>query len=663
MAEPGLALRGIPPAFPRLFSPLAIGRALTLRNRIVVSPHTTVFADPGGYPGQREADYQAARARGGVALSVLGTSVVHPSSSMDYGVLAILDDGYVPAYRRVADAVHEHGAALFAQLNHQGLAARGGGAGRPLQAPSAVASFIHGEVPQTLELALIREIVQAFAAAAARCRRAGVDGVLVHAAHGYLLNQFLSPLTNLRTDAYGGSLDNRLRLLLEVLAAIRAAAGETYPVGVRLSVDEYLPGGLTLDESLAIVRRLDASGLVDYLDVSSGVDYDWLSRSRHYPAMYWPEGTWVDLAARVKAVVGIPVACAGRIRDPAQAERLLAEGKLDLVQMARALIADPEWAQKAREGRVDEIRPCLYVNVGCYGRLYRGLPISCVQNPSVGREGELGVIPRAERARRIAVVGGGPAGMEAALVARQRGHAVVLFERDGRLGGQMRTAARAPGRGELLRGVAYLEHELARLGVDVRLDADAGVDRVLAERPDAVVVATGSDAAPLDAVPAGAAGVFSAREVLDGRARPGRRVVVVDGLGRLAAASAADHLAAEGHEVTLVARDYAVGFNIDHTTRPVVERRLREGGVREVTGTAVVGFADGAVLVRDCFTGREWRLDGVDALVHDVGGRVRDGLYHALVTAGVETHRVGDCVAPRGLEEAYHEGFAVGLAL
>jgi mycofactocin system FadH/OYE family oxidoreductase 2 len=622
-----------------------------------------MYADPDGAPSVRDADYQAARARGGIALSVLGTSVVHPSSTRHFGVLANLDESYVPAYRRVADAVHAHGAALFAQLNHQGMAAHGAGAGRPLLAPSAVPSYIHGEVPAELDAPRIREIVAAFAAAADRCRRARLDGVLIHAAHGYLLNQFLSPLTNRRTDVYGGSLDNRVRLLLEVLAAIRGAVGRELVVGVRLSVDELVPGGLTLDDSLPIARRLAESGLVDYLDVSSGVDYDWLSLGRHYPGMHWPEATWVHLAAAVKAAVAVPVACAGRIREPEQAERLLAEGALDLVQMARALIADPEWVNKARGGRVNEIRPCLYISSGCLEHLARGLPIGCVQNPTVGREGEHGTIAPAGAPKSVVVAGGGPAGMEAALVARQRGHRVVLLERDGALGGQMRTAARAPGRAELLRGIAFLERELARCGVDVRLGADADAAAVLRLSPDAVVVATGSDPAPLDVPGAARPSVCSVRDVLDGRAASGPHVVVVDGLGGLGAASAAEHLARAGHEVTIVTRDYAVGGHIDHTTRPAVERRLRETGVRQLTGTAVVRVAERAVELRDCFSERAWTLDGVDAVVHDMGGRPREALYHALAAAGVAAYRVGDCVAPRGLEEAYHEGWAVALSL
>lgn len=649
-------------SFPHLFSPLRIN-ALTLRNRIAFSPHTTGFAAQGGCLTEREAAYQAARAHGGVALTVLGTNVVHCSSTLDYGVLGNFDDSYIAGYKLVSDAVHTYGTKIFAQLNHQGGTAVRKDSPPHLSAPSPFASYLHNDIPQEMDRALIQEIVRAFGDAAARCQRGGLDGVLIHAAHGYLLNQFLSPLTNHRTDEYGGSLENRMRALVEVLGSVRGATGADYPVGVRLSVDEYVPGGLRLDASLEIATRLEASGLIDYLDVSTGVGYDLYSEAKHYPSMQFPPLTWVDLAAEVKRVVKIPVACAGRIRTPAEAEAILREGKVDLVQMARALIADPKWANKARAGRTNEIRPCMYISSGCLGRLHRGLAISCVQNPSVGREREFETIGPAEAPKRVIVVGGGPAGMQAAMTARERGHAVILLERTARLGGQARIAARAPQRGEILNAILFLERELARHDVGIRLNTNAGVDAILSESPDVVIVATGADAGGLGPERADTRRSFSARAILQYCLTLCGRIVVMDGLGRIAASSAAQFLAGRGCEVFLTSRSYATGANIDATTRPIIEKTLRESGVTMLAGQEVVAFEEERVTLRDCFTGRASVLRDINGLVYDSGGRAQDALYHELVARGVNTFRVGDCVAPRGMEEAWREGFEAALKI
>lgn len=630
---------------------------MTLRNRVVLSPHTTGFAAPGGYLTEREAAYQAARARGGVALTVLGTNIVHRSSTLDYGVLGNLDDSYIAGYQLVSEAVHQHGAKIFAQLNHQGSTAVRRDTPPYLSAPSPFSSYVHNQVPQEMDRALILEIVDAFGAAAERCQRGGLDGVLIHAAHGYLLNQFLSPLTNHRADEYGGSLENRMRALMQVLQSVRDATGPAYPIGVRLSVDEYVPGGLTLKDSVEIAKQLDASPLVDYLDISTGVGYDWYSEAKHYPGMQFPPLTWVELAAEIKRAVNIPVSCAGRIRTPAEAEQLLHDGALDLVQMARALIADPEWVNKARDNRTAEIRPCMYISSGCLGRLHRGQGISCVQNPTVGREREFQNIPRAASSKRVLVVGGGPAGMQAAVTAAERGHNVILFERTAQLGGQARIAAQAPGRSEILNAILFLERELKRNNVEVRLNREARTETLLQENPDVVIIATGAEAAWIQIEHADKARMFSARDILQHHLILRGRIVVVDGLGRIAAANAAQFLAQRGCNVFITSRSYAIGANIDSTTRPVIEAALRESQVTRLPGQAVVSFEKDRVTLRDCFSGAASHLSEISALVYDMGGRANDTLYHQLVALGVNVVRIGDCVAPRDMEDAWREGF------
>src|SRR5262245_54718519 len=439
-------------SFDQLFSPLQIG-PLTARNRVVLGAHFTMYSEPApvfgepGYFGERLGRYLADRARGGAGVIIAGQAQVHPTTAyqMHNNAVAWRPEA-VPHFRRLTDQVRAHGALAFLQLAHNGGVNQGPWSKLPAWAPSEVANSL--EAPKVLERADIAELVEHFALSAHHAAAGGFDGIEIHGAHGYLIHEFLSPRHNRRTDEYGGSLDNRLRFAVEVLTAVRAAVGSTVAVGLRLVGDEELGGnGLTAVEAAEIGARLEQRGLVDFLDVSVGISGIGMVRP-----VYVPHGFGVYAARAVKAAVQqVPVFAVHRILTPDEAEAILARGDADAINLVRALIADPEWVSKAARGASAEIRKCTGCNQGCYGNLTLGLPITCVTNPAVGRDGELGLgtLEPAPRSKRVVVVGGGPAGLEAAWVAAARGHRVTVLERSGELGGKIRLAQRLPGRAEL----------------------------------------------------------------------------------------------------------------------------------------------------------------------------------------------------------------------
>src|SRR3989475_663381 len=514
-----------------LFTPIQVG-ALTLENRIYSSGHAEAMAD-GGRPTERLRRYHEAKARGGCALTIFGgSSSVHPSSpAAAWKQIANHDDSVIPGYRAIADAVHAHGCRVFTQLTHLGRRAQSDPeAGHALLAPSQIPERVHREVPHELEAEQIAELVRAFGEAARRCRDGGLDGIEISMAHNHLIDQFWSPAFNQRLDEYGGSLDNRMRFGLEVLTEIRRRVGRDFVVGARISGDELTPGGLSASDMASIARRLAASGLVDFLSIiGGGAHTSWLQAAA-VPNMSFGAGLYVPLAAQVKAAApGVAILHASRIVDPVHADRLVAAGEIDVVGMTRALIADPELPRKAREGRLGDIRRCVGANEGCIDRIYQGKAVTCVQNPATGRERELGDVRPAATAKRVVVVGGGVAGLEAARVAALRGCRVVLMEKAAELGGQILLAARAPARAEYAGIVRFLASQVEKLGVDVRLGMEATPALVLGEHPDAVVVATGSHP-HIPPVP-GSDGkhVVTDRDVPGGEATAGRNVVLATG--------------------------------------------------------------------------------------------------------------------------------------
>ncbi len=649
-------------SFPTLFSPLRIGE-VQLRNRLVLGGHGTRFVDwHEHHVTERQADYFAERAKGGVAAIIQGSAMVHPTGLATSGVNEIWSDTSIPSYRMLADAVHEHGTVMIGQLSHLGRQGHTFGAQRELWAPSAIPDPASRVVPHAMTRRDIVEVIDAYRSAAARFLEADFDGIEVYLAHGYLLCEFLSRFSNTREDEYGGSLQNRLRLPLEVLRAVREEVGAGVPVGIRVSADEFSPDGLGVEETMEIVQRLLDAVRIDYVSVTQS---NYASMETMIPDMSFSRAPYVHYAAAIRDITqGVPVLTVARIVTPELCESLLTDGTADAICLVRPLIADPEFANKAREGRREQIRECISCNVGCRGGPHRGLPIACLVNPAVGHEKEWGIgkLQRAERSRRVLVVGGGPAGLKAAETAALRGHDVTLIEAQERLGGQVLIAAAAmPYRDEFANSVRQLESEILRLGVQVERGRAVDAATVTSLAPDVVVIATGSVPSRPSLPGAGADRMITAQDaILHGV--EGSRVVLLDGgEADWKALTTAERLAADGHEVSLVS-PVTVGAEIDVFSRPPLLRRLRRAGVRFIEYHTATAVHLDRVTVRENFTSEEHDLP-VDAVVTAWYGRASDELFHQLAELGLEVYAVGDCLAPRRAIDAIWDGFRIGREL
>ncbi len=648
-------------AFPRLFSPLALGR-VTVKNRIVSTSHDAHFG-VNGLPGDRYIRYHVEKAKGGAGLvQAFGTTSVHPTSPGGAGNINNYDESIIPPFRALADAVHAYGALITCQLVHRGRRASSLASRRPLLFPSDQPNERTGEIPHAMSTADIRMVVDAYAAAAERTCRAGFDGVEIAMFGDMLPDAFLSPAANRRTDAYGGTFERRLRFPTDVLRAVREAIGSNPLLFVRVSGDDFLPGELSPDERLEVARRLDALMLIDVFSVTGGTVKSLQGRPRHVPSSYFPHGIYLPLAAAYKRALSVPVLYAGRIVHPEEAETALADGAADLIGMTRAIIADPDMPRKAQAGHTEEIRLCVGANEGCIGRLYQGLSIECVHNPSIGREAELGDLQATRSPRRVVVVGGGPGGLEAARVAAARGHAVTLFERRRELGGQVLTAARAPGRAEYIGIARWLAAQVHVHKVDVRLGVSATRDDVLALRPDVVIIATGSIPRPPSAANGAATKVIAAREVLDGDAAVGRRVVVLAEDPHMTGPTTADFLAGQGCQVRLISPFQTIGDAIDDTLKPIILQRLLTRGVECLPLYTAAELRPGMVIAQHILTGATVSLE-CDSIVSACGGRADDELFQALQDTGPAIHLIGDALAPRRVHDAMLEATRVARAI
>lgn len=608
---------------------------LLIKNRIVFPAMCTKYAAPDGGVTERMLRYYEERAKGGAGLVTIEATSVDPTGNSFSRGLSIADDARLPGLTDLARRVKRHGARISIQLQHGGRAALPQFSGHAVPLVSAIPGVTPYDNSVILSEEEIARLVECWGKAAIRAREAGFDAVEIHGAHGYLINQFMSPLTNLREDAYGGSFENRMRFPLEVLRAVRKQVGPDFPILFRYSMEEFMPGGIDMEQAVRIAKVMADNG-VDMLNVSIGI-----GESVEYiiPPASVPDGWNADRAAAIKRAVGsrIPVAVVGRICNRKAAENIIASGKADLVAMGRALLADPFLPAKLAEGRDDEILTCIGCNEGCTGMLNECRPISCALNPRTGYEDDY-PMTQADAPKAVVVIGGGPAGCEAALTAAQRGHKVVLFEATSTLGGLANIAALPPGKGVFATLGTYFSTMLPRAGVDVRLNTKADADAVRALHPDHVIVATGGT--PI--VPRFCAGspVVLAQDILTGAAQAGSRVLVIG--GGLVGSETAEFLADKGREVTVVELRDGIALDMEYKTRQMLMPKLAALGVVCLTETEVLEIGcNGNIKVKTPYLEKE--LSGFDTVVVALGYRPDAALCADLAAADIDFVQVGDC--------------------
>ncbi len=632
----------------KLWEPFRIGR-MELKNRVVMPPMVTRYASDGGFVTKRTKDYYEARARGGAGLIIVEATYVHRQGWAFPNQIGISDDKFIPGMRELVDVVHKHGARIGIQIHHGGREAKSTVNGLQPVSASPLPGLA-GETPREMAVEEIAETAAYFADAALRAKTAGFDGVELHAAHGYLIDQFLSPNSNKRKDEYGGSVRNRARFLLEIIADVIEAVGDDYPVWCRMDGKEYGVEGITLEDAQKTARLVQEAGLAA-IHVSAWGPASPTNRTT-------PTFTPVvieDLAEGIKKAVSIPVIAVGRI-TPEDAERLLEEGKADLIAIGKAMLADAEWANKVALGKTDDITPCIICN-GCRDDLRNPelVGIRCSANATLGREKESEIAPAA-KPKKILVVGGGPAGMEVARVAALRGHQVALWEKEPRLGGQLVQAVIPPHKDRIAPLAKYLETQLQKLGVKVQLGKEATATAVAEFKPDAVVVATGIKPFLPDIPGLDKARVVQAGDVLEGKAKAGDRVAIIG--GELVGCETAEFLADQGKQVTVMRRGSEMATSVGPSNRAFFLSRLLDKGVtllREVRYDSI--SAEGVIITtRD---GEERTIEA-DTVVLAAGSAPDTALYDAIKDKVSEVHHIGDCVEPRTILDAISEGFRTG---
>ena len=649
------------PEFEYLFTPIKVGHTL-VKNRICCSAHADAFAD-NGMPGDRERRYYEEKAIGGVGFMMcFGSASVHPTSTArDWNGIELFEDRVIPYLAKFSETMHRYDVPVVAQITHRGRRGRSIDLWNRMYGPSDVREPNHRENPRPLDEAMMTEFVAAFAAAAGRLKDGGFDGCEVMASHCHLIDQFWSPNVNHRTDQYGGDVANRLRFGIRVIEAVRERVGKDFIVGIRVTGDDMVSGGLDNSAMQEICGRLSDLKLLDYFNVIGGSAETYVGEAAAVPNMSFRLGVYADLSASIRQVVDVPVIVTGRVVDPVQADKLIAAGKADLCIMNRALIADPHLPNKARSHALEDIRQCMGYNEGCIDRIYTGRSVTCVQNPVIGRELDWAELPPLTIKKRVVVVGGGPAGLEAARVAATRGHTVVLLERSAQLGGQTLIANRAPARQDFDGATRWSGLQCRKLGVEIRLQCDADVNAIVALQPDVVIIATGAAARVPSLEGMSEHAVVSAWDVLLGRIDElGKVVLVMDEEYGHQGPTTAEFLADRGKEVDLITSQETIGNFLGATTRPPLLRRLFMKNVQIFNHLEPQAIKAGCLIAKNIWTGERHEVGPYEGFVYAYGGVSVDTLSQPLRERGIAVEVLGDAFAPRSLQHAILEGHRCG---